>query len=63
MALITSLGNLSGILVPLIIGWSRDATSGFSAAMVGLGVALLLAALLSFACGAVQPQQAEPQEA
>lgn len=58
-----TIGYLSGILVPLIIGWSRDATGGFSAAMVGLGVALLLAALLSFACGAVQRQQAEPQEA
>jgi MFS transporter, ACS family, tartrate transporter len=58
VALITSLGNLSGIVVPPIIGWSRDATGGFSSAMIGLGAALLLAALLTFACGAVQRNQA-----
>lgn len=63
VALITSLGNLSGIAVPPLIGWSREATGGFSAAMVGLGVALLLAAVLTFVCGAVEPGRAKPREA
>jgi MFS transporter, ACS family, tartrate transporter len=49
-ALITSLGNLSGIVVPPIVGWTKDATGGFTLAMAGLACALVLAGLLVFAC-------------
>ena len=47
IALITAAANLSGIIAPSVIGWSKDVTGGFAAAMAGLAGALLLAGLLS----------------
>jgi ACS family tartrate transporter-like MFS transporter len=46
IALITATGNFSGIVAPSAIGWSKDQTGGFTAAMFGLGVILLIACLL-----------------
>jgi ACS family tartrate transporter-like MFS transporter len=46
VALITSAGNLSGIVAPAVIGWSRDTTGGFAMAMAGLGASLVIAAVL-----------------
>ena len=61
-ALITSLGNLSGIVVPPIVGWTKDATGGFTVAMAGLSGALVLAGLLVFACRSPRPAL-QPAEA
>ena len=41
IALINSVAQFGGILVPWFIGYSKDATGGFGVAIAGLGVALL----------------------
>ena len=46
IGLITAFANFSGIFVPPIVGWSKDATGGFSAAMLGLAGVMVLAAML-----------------
>lgn len=46
LALITTVANSSGIVVPPLIGWSRQATGGFSAAMYGLAAIMLVAIFL-----------------
>jgi ACS family tartrate transporter-like MFS transporter len=62
-ALITSLGNLSGIVIPPIVGWTKDATGGFTLAMAGLACALVLAGLLAFACRSPQQGRLRAAEA
>jgi ACS family tartrate transporter-like MFS transporter len=47
IALITASANLSGIVAPALIGWSRDLTGGFVAAMLGLAAVLFGAGALS----------------
>jgi ACS family tartrate transporter-like MFS transporter len=49
VALITTAGNVAGIVAPAVIGWTRDATGGFATAMAGLGASLLIAAALGLA--------------
>ena len=55
VALITTAGNFAGIVAPAAIGWTRDATGGFGAAMAGLGVSLLVAAALGLALAPRNP--------
>lgn len=45
VAFINSVGNLSGVLEPSVIGWTRDISSGFSLML------LLLSAVLAIAAG------------
>jgi ACS family tartrate transporter-like MFS transporter len=67
VALITTAGNVAGIVAPAVIGWTRDVTGGFAAAMAGLGVSLLIAAALGLALapwgpapgGSAPPQKRE----
>jgi ACS family tartrate transporter-like MFS transporter len=46
VALINSVANLSGIVGPPLLGWSRDATGGFAAAGMIFTAVLLLGVLL-----------------
>jgi ACS family tartrate transporter-like MFS transporter len=46
IALITASGNLSGIVAPALIGWSKDLTNGFGAAMLGMALAGVLTGCL-----------------
>jgi ACS family tartrate transporter-like MFS transporter len=46
VALINSVANLSGIVAPPILGWSRDITGGFAAAGVIFTAILLLGVML-----------------
>jgi len=46
VALINSVANLSGIVGPPLLGWSRDATGGFAAAGMIFTVVLLFGTLL-----------------
>lgn len=48
-ALINSLANLSGILAPPLLGWSRDATGGFAATGMIFAGFVILGALLTWA--------------
>jgi ACS family tartrate transporter-like MFS transporter len=49
VALINSVANLSGIVAPPLLGWSRDVTGGFAAAgMIFTGVLLLGVVLVWF---------------
>jgi ACS family tartrate transporter-like MFS transporter len=53
VAFITSFGNLSGIFTPPVVGWIRQTTGGFSAAMYGMACTCLAAGLLTFVCRSV----------
>lgn len=46
VAFINSVGNLSGVIEPSIIGWTRDVSGGFSLMLVLLSITLATAALL-----------------
>jgi ACS family tartrate transporter-like MFS transporter len=46
VALINSVGNLSGLVAPPLLGWSRDATGGFAAAGMIFTAILLLGVVL-----------------
>jgi ACS family tartrate transporter-like MFS transporter len=46
VALINSVANLSGIVAPPLLGWSRDATGGFAAAGMIFTAILLFGVLL-----------------
>jgi MFS transporter, ACS family, tartrate transporter len=46
VALINSVANLSGIVAPPLLGWSRDATGGFAAAGMIFAAILLFGVLL-----------------
>jgi MFS family permease len=48
LAFINSAGNLGGVAGPFAIGWLKDATGSFVAALYSLAGALVLAALLTF---------------
>jgi ACS family tartrate transporter-like MFS transporter len=49
VALINSLANLSGILAPPLLGWSRDVTGGFAATGAIFAGFVILGALLTWA--------------
>jgi MFS family permease len=53
IAFINSVANLGGLAGPYAVGWSRDATGGFSAAMLALALALVAAGL----CARVTPER------
>lgn len=53
IALITASANLSGIVAPSLIGWSKELTGSFAPAMLGLAFASFLAGCLSLALGKV----------
>jgi MFS transporter, ACS family, tartrate transporter len=48
IALVNSLGNLGGYVGPFIVGWIKDATGGFQAALYFLAASALLSAIVSF---------------
>ncbi|CAM3788758.1 Major facilitator superfamily (MFS) profile domain-containing protein [Bordetella sputigena] len=49
VALINSLANLSGVLAPPLLGWSRDVTGGFAATGAIFAGFVILGALLTWA--------------
>ncbi|WP_198298366.1 MFS transporter [Bordetella genomosp. 8] len=49
VALINSLANLSGILAPPLLGWSRDVTGGYAATGIIFAAFVVLGALLTWA--------------
>jgi MFS transporter, ACS family, tartrate transporter len=63
IALIHSVAQLSGILVPWFIGWSRDVTGGFGFAIAGLGIALFGASAASLLFGVLARQSPRVGEA
>jgi ACS family tartrate transporter-like MFS transporter len=48
VAFINSVGNVSGVVEPSIIGWTRDISGGFALMLVLLAVVLTIAALLAW---------------
>jgi MFS transporter, ACS family, tartrate transporter len=58
IAMINSLGNLSGYFAPQLVGLLRDATGSYSLALIAVGVmAIVAAALLPFAGAPVRAAQ------
>ena len=49
IALINSIGNLSGYFGPYLIGWLRDSTKGYSAGILLIAASLAVSAALGFA--------------
>lgn len=52
IALINSMGNLSGFIAPAAIGWLIEVTDNPATGMAGLGIAAMLAGILTLAFGA-----------
>ncbi|GJD52902.1 Putative tartrate transporter [Methylobacterium crusticola] len=57
IALINSVGNLGGFVGPFVVGWIKDATGGFGAALGFLAACAVLSALLAFVTA---PSRARP---
>ncbi len=60
LGLIISCANSAGIIVSPLIGWSKDATGGFNAAMFGLAGVMATAALLCLVVKAVSDRTGDP---
>jgi ACS family tartrate transporter-like MFS transporter len=54
LALVNSMGNLAGLVSPTVIGMIKQATGSFNAALLFLGGALLLGALITILFGQAQ---------
>lgn len=48
IALINSIGNLSGYIGPSLIGWLRDRTNGYAPGLLVIAASMLLAGVLGF---------------
>jgi ACS family tartrate transporter-like MFS transporter len=48
IAMINSIGNLGGFVGPFVVGWIKDATGGFGAALCFLAACAVVSALLAF---------------
>ncbi|NWE23869.1 MFS transporter [Pseudomonas sp. P7548] len=57
IALINSMGNLSGFIAPAAIGWLIEVTDNPATGMAGLGIAAMLAGILTLAFGAQRSQR------
>lgn len=47
IAIVNSIGNLGGFVGPIVVGWIRDATGGFSAGLLTLAAVLVLGAAIA----------------
>jgi len=56
IALINSIGNLSGYLGPFLIGKLKDMTQGFTAGLLVIAASLGLAAILGYVVGRLAPK-------
>jgi len=59
IATINSIGNLSGFVSPLIIGWIKDTTGSLSGGLHFLAASLAFSAILVFYSKALQPARQE----
>lgn len=60
IALINSIGNLSGFVAPGVIGWLIEVTDNPAAGMTGLGIAALLAGTLTLTLGTQRAPRSLP---
>lgn len=51
IALINSIGNLAGFLGPWVVGWIRETTGGYPAALLALGCGALVSAAITLLAG------------
>ncbi|MEP7245502.1 MAG: MFS transporter [Gammaproteobacteria bacterium] len=51
IALINSIGNLSGYFAPAVIGWLKDTTQGYAAGLLVIAASMGLASVLGFRAG------------
>jgi nitrate/nitrite transporter NarK len=47
IAFINGVGNLGGMVGPIIVGWLKDVTGSYKAGMLAMAAALAIAALLT----------------
>jgi MFS transporter, ACS family, tartrate transporter len=48
IALINSIGNLSGYVAPAVVGWLKDATQGYTAGLLVIAASMAVAAVLGY---------------
>ena len=48
IAMINSIGNLGGFVGPFVVGWIKDSTGGFAAALYFLAACAVVSAVLAF---------------
>ena len=48
IALINSIGNLGGLIGPLIVGWAKETTNSFGAGLYALAGSILLGAVITY---------------
>ena len=46
IALINSIGNLGGVIGPVVVGWVKDATQSFAGGLYFIAIVTALAAIL-----------------
>ncbi len=46
IALVNSVGNVGGFIGPIVVGWIRDATGGFTAGLLTLAGVLVIGAIV-----------------
>jgi ACS family tartrate transporter-like MFS transporter len=49
LALINSIGNLGGFVGPYFVGWIKNATGGYSLALLIIGIGLAISGLIALA--------------
>jgi len=60
IALVNSVGAIGGFAGPILIGWSRDTTGGFSAGLLSLAALLVAGAAIAIAVPAVEKRVPTP---
>jgi ACS family tartrate transporter-like MFS transporter len=55
IAFINSLGNLGGFVGPYLVGWLRQASGGFAAGLIVLGLGCLAAAAAALGAWIIPP--------
>jgi nitrate/nitrite transporter NarK len=63
MGVANSVGNLGAFVGPLVFGWLRTSSGGFSSSMIVGGVALMVAGLMALAVGSNRRPKAAVVEA
>ena len=57
IAFINSVGNLGGMVGPIMVGWLKDVTGSYAAGMIGMAGTLVFAALLTVSLKLVVKQE------
>ena len=60
IAMINSIGNLSGFVSPFVLGWIKDATGSLSDGLKFLAISIVIGGGLALSTKALKPARAKP---